>query len=263
MQPINAVFFLPTLSFFSSNTSHCSSRILKHNSKISFVIGAFGFQTSPIRRWHPNMNLLKNRLFVDEFGMVELIPLSDTKLGPTPLAQVCTKFEYIDLSFRMVSYWTLAAFLPLSNERMRIPHTRFIPQTSACGYGPRRGIASNSDLSISWSDKCRFTNHKLEETVDLSLAQNESIVARLMHIDKSSSAGQSRFLSLPRMVKKWHRSHWKGAIKWSPSLATINWVASSLIKYSSSTKELSRSLTDNTGNISFGCWKKHAACQAP
>ena len=77
---------------------------------MSFVTGASGFQTYPIRQWHPNMNRFKNRLFVGKFDVTELIPLLDTKLGPTPSAQVCTKFEYIDLSFQMVSYWTFPEF---------------------------------------------------------------------------------------------------------------------------------------------------------
>ena len=125
------------------------------------------------------------------------------------------------------------------------------------------GSASNSDPSISWSARCRLANPKLEENVDLSLPQNESIVARLMHITNSSSVGQSKFLFLSRMLKKWQFLHWNRVIRWSPSLAIMNQVKSSSIKYSSSTKEFSKSLTTSTGNLSFGCWKKQVACQAP
>ena len=86
------------------------------------------------------MNRLKNRLFVDELDIVELVPLSGTKLGPTPSAQVCTKFEYIDLSFRMFSYWTVPEFLPLSKDRS-IFHTQY-------SFPKRRLSAMDHDLAV-------------------------------------------------------------------------------------------------------------------
>ena len=99
-------------------------------------------------------------------------------VGPVPSAHEWVKFEKKLRIFLNVSYWILDAFFPGSNERIIMLTATAIPQSSLVGCGPRLGRESVPKPTFSWFARNFSPSYLLLLTVDLSLDQKLSNIAR-------------------------------------------------------------------------------------
>ena len=153
--------------------------------------------------------------------------------------------------FLIVPNWIFWEFLPRSIKCKTMAHAHIIPQSSLNGNGPCGGNAWCSNPKVACNLTYQRISCKLDCTVDRSLAHMLSNITRQMQIKSRWSAWLPLFGNLLWMFRDWQMLHWNRISMWSQSRATLNFSLLSSSIVASSTRDPSRLIADNTGNLSF------------